>query len=137
MQRRPTPPVRKGRQRSNARAAQRRVFNSGRPTGPAPRDVNGNPVVPAVEPGPATHTQQPVSAPKPRNVLGGQSGVKGDSYLPGQQVNKGMPEAAVTGGGERIGKRFTVGFDRAGNIVHLYGSDVPADQRRQVLKKRA
>ena len=47
-----------------------------------------------------------------------------------------LPEMAVTGGTARFNKKFTVGFDRAGNIVHLYGNDVPSEQRRQVIKRR-
>jgi hypothetical protein len=153
-----------GRKRQNARAARRRVgpppgYNTGSPapsgtlpkgptkgggpllkntpgasTGPGKRTPGGKPV--ATAPGPATAPprQQPVSAPRPSNVLGGTAG-SGTSYLPGTQVNRGMPEAAVTGGGDRIGKRFTVGFTSDGRIVHLYGNDVPADQRRQVFKR--
>lgn len=52
------------------------------------------------------------------------------------QLNKGTPEAAAVGwGSERVGHRFTVGFTPDGRVVHMYGTNVPKDQRRVVLSK--
>jgi hypothetical protein len=37
----------------------------------------------------------------------------------------------------RSGKQFTVQYLGNGRVAHLYGNDVPADQRRQVFKRAA
>ena len=70
-------------------------------------------------------------------VLGGRGGpVEGVSLTGEQRTNTGSPEAATVGwGADRVGKKFSVGFDRAGRIVHLYGNDVAAPERVQVLNK--
>jgi hypothetical protein len=83
-----------------------------------PVDVNGREITPAP-------------------VLGASHAAPGETVIAGvTHVNKSSGGAAATTGygAERVGKRFTVAFTPDGRVVHLYGNDVPADQRRVVLR---
>lgn len=92
--------------------------------------------VPTAAPGPATHVQQPVSAPQPTQVLGGHASHPGDRVTDQGAVNQNSGGAASIGyGQDRVNKRFVIGYTPDGRIVHLYGNDVPAAQRRVVLRK--
>lgn len=96
------------------------------PLGAAQRRRADHPNVPAVEPGPATHRQQP------------SSGAPNRDRLTPTRTNTGSAETRATGyGADRVGKQFTVKYLGNGRVAHVYGSDVPADQRRQVFKRAA
>lgn len=143
MPRIPDKPRAKGSYRRNAAAAQRRLAR-GQLSAPGPHKGLPTPLVEtqpaAVRPGAPTQRRQPRSGATPGPVLGAVPGVANTSIVPGATgvhsgttpvgLGRAAPDAA------RMNKRFTVGFTQDGRIVHLYGNDVPADQRRQVLPKR-
>jgi len=149
----PTPPRRKGRP-SYAGAAARRVRKGAGPAltdgpkgqGPTLLEQPGTVLTPgkqtpggrpaATAPGRViTRRAQPTTAPGA--VLGASAAAPGDVIAqPSAGVNTGRGGAGgPLGGAERVNKRFTVGFTADGRIVHLYGNDVPAAQRRIVLRK--
>jgi len=157
----PTPPVRRRRPQDNLRAASRRVQRGSsaapqtivkgagpplKPSGPGkqspggpPAKGYGKPLAPATAPGrvisrKAQPTTSPNAAPP---VLGASAAAPGDVLAqPNAGTNTGAGGAGgPLGGAERVGKRFTVGFTPDGRVVHLYGTDVPAAQRRIVLRK--
>lgn len=66
------------------------------------------------------------------DTLTGQTGVNRNALTkqgsaPNQQVS------TSSGSPSRFGKRFKIALDKSGRIVHLYGNDVPAAQRRIVM----
>jgi hypothetical protein len=75
-------------------------------------------------------------APDRTQATGG--GRPGPKPGAGFGVNKDSGGAASTvgWGSARVGKRFRISFTPDGRIVHTYGKDVPAAERRQVLPRK-
>lgn len=117
----------------------RRIQNMGA----AQRRSDTGPIVKQTGSSPQPTTGERLRKPPPR-PLGTGAAIKGATLLTGNEgTNKLRPrtefgQAMHPGQGvaARAGKKFKIGFTSDGRIVHLYGNDVPAAERRVVLPKQ-
>lgn len=142
------PPPNYRRRRNPLAAATRRAARAGmRDTSPrilsrTPQPTTGSGrIVPQVirsQPQPTTGAVNHGARKAPPRTLGS-AHFKGDVFTGQTGVNRGAggPNVEAAQATGRVGKKFKVGFTPDGKIVHLYGTDVAAGARRQVLNTPA
>lgn len=140
-------PTNPRKRRSLTGAAQRRsdagpqvVSQSAQPTTPTQRPRYVRPMTTGMTPQQRAQDVAATRKPPPR-PLGTGAALKGQDMMTGQSGRN--PTRPMTAFGRnmhpatRAGKRFKIGFTSDGRIVHMYGNDVAAGDRRVVLPKRS